>query len=104
MQVAIRGSAFWGIKGMLRLREEISPLPEWHKLLQQDTYSTRRLYQAIIGKFPNVRWKHMMFGNVAWKRTIHKLWMACHRKFPTKERLHKFGSLNDNIYGFEGEF
>lgn len=85
---------------MLRLREEISNLRDWHKLLQQDMYSTRIMYQTIIGQIQDVPWKCMMYGNVARCKTIHTLWMACHKKLPTKERLTRFKLLNNNLCGF----
>ncbi|XP_058734105.1 uncharacterized protein LOC131605813 [Vicia villosa] len=45
-------------------------------------------------------WKDVMFRNFARPKAIHTLWRACHNSLPTKERLLKFGLIDNQECGF----
>lgn len=43
-----------------------------------------------------VCWKHLMYGSHARPRAKFILWMACHHRLATKDRLRRFGILQED--------
>jgi hypothetical protein len=52
---------------------------------------TRKVYQSLKMDHPSVEWRVTMYQNIARPRAIFILWMACHGRLATKDRLKKFG-------------
>lgn len=44
----------------------------------------------------NVDWYVLFAGNIARTHALFCLWLACHRRLATRERLEKFGIIRDN--------
>ncbi|XP_058776811.1 uncharacterized protein LOC131651160 [Vicia villosa] len=64
-------------------------------MLQQDKFHAKALYYELATVQPDVPWKKLFFNNNARPRAKFITWMACHYKLPTKERLHRFGLLDN---------
>ncbi|CAI8594962.1 unnamed protein product [Vicia faba] len=65
-------------------------------MLLNEKYTTKVIYKAFFSQQKDVPWKCAVYRNAARRKAIHTLWMSCHKKFPTKERLHKFGMISNN--------
>ncbi|XP_058776047.1 uncharacterized protein LOC131650346 [Vicia villosa] len=61
------------------------------------------MYLALRGEKQDVPWKNLMRGNLARPRAAFVFWMACHSRLLTKDRLIKFGIVNDGKCVFCGE-
>lgn len=47
-----------------------------------------------------VHWRKSFFNNDARPRACFTLWLACHDKLATNDKLHRFGMIDDDICGF----
>lgn len=74
----------WIMKKMLKVRGDTGQLPEWKTMLASNT---KVVYLGLLGDNHNVFWISVMYGNMEKPKAIHTLWMACHSKLATKERL-----------------
>jgi hypothetical protein len=57
---------------------------------------TRQVYGLLRFDYPVVDWRVLMYGNIARPRAIFTLWMACHGRLATKDRLNRFGVTIDD--------
>ncbi|KAI5448508.1 hypothetical protein KIW84_015788 [Lathyrus oleraceus] len=66
-------------------------------------FQTRKMYDGLYGDMQEVSWRRMFYNAAARPRSLFNLWMACHRKLATKDRLVRFGFLNEDICCFSNE-
>ncbi|XP_045822136.1 uncharacterized protein LOC123915020 [Trifolium pratense] len=45
-------------------------------------------------------WRTLFNGNVARPRALVTLWLACHERLATRDRLHKYGAMDTTHYCF----
>ena len=56
-----------------------------------------KVYRQLIDDGTRVTWRNLIIKNAARPRSILTLWQACHGKLPTKERLCRFGFIQEDI-------
>lgn len=55
-----------------------------------------KVNKMLMERFTNFGWITMLAGNIAKPKALFCLWMDCHRRLSTKERLAKFVAKFDN--------
>lgn len=60
-------------------------------------YKTGLMYKAISGDFEQTTWKRILLNNHARPKACFALWMALWKRLPTKERLMRFGIIDDHF-------
>lgn len=103
MQSPIRNSQSWIMKGILHVRGKIEHLAEWEKLKHRERYNTSSMYKELQGEQPRVEWRHVMIKNQARPRAMFTLWMTCHKKLATKDRLLRFHMIHEDSCCFCNE-
>ncbi|CAK8534005.1 unnamed protein product [Lathyrus sativus] len=63
-------------------------------------YFVGKVYHYLKMDEPDVVWNHMFSTTIARPRALFTLWMTCHRRLATKERLKKFGITTDDKCNF----
>lgn len=63
---------------------------------QRDKFNMKEMYMALIDEYQLVQWKKVLYNNVARPRVLVVMWLACHERLATKERLHIFGMLDND--------
>ncbi|XP_058752774.1 uncharacterized protein LOC131625952 [Vicia villosa] len=61
---------------------------------QQEKFKSRDVYRELQVSVEDVQWKSLFFKNLARLKAKFIMWVACHNRLATKERLHRFGLLN----------
>ncbi|XP_058750188.1 uncharacterized protein LOC131623207 [Vicia villosa] len=56
-----------------------------------------QVYDALIDDTPKVSWRFLLQCNSARPRALFTTWMLCHGRLPTKDRLIKFGFIQDSV-------
>lgn len=64
------------------------------------SYKTGLIYKHLRGDFPQVTWSKLFVGNLARPRSQLVLWLACHGRMATKDRLYKFGLITSDTCCF----
>ncbi|CAK8568609.1 unnamed protein product [Lathyrus sativus] len=60
-------------------------------------FKAAAFYKILINDGTRVHWRRLIGYNKERPRAIQCLWQACHGKLATKERLKRFGVIEDNI-------
>ncbi|XP_058752433.1 uncharacterized protein LOC131625603 [Vicia villosa] len=55
-----------------------------------------KVYKVVQDCELKVEWRNLLYKNIARPRACFILWLACHEKLATKDRLHRFGMI-DNV-------
>lgn len=50
---------------------------------------------AVRSNFQEVYWKEFFQGNMAQPRALLVIWLDCHKRLATKDKLHMFGMANN---------
>ncbi|KAK2413113.1 hypothetical protein QL285_035856 [Trifolium repens] len=85
----VNNSCSWIWKAILKQRDSLLHIQGWEHMQGKDI--TRKVYQSLKMDHPSVDWRVTMYQNIARPRAIFILWMACHGRLATKDRLRKFG-------------
>ncbi|XP_058783490.1 uncharacterized protein LOC131658182 [Vicia villosa] len=97
MEYEIKGSNSWMFKGILKQREHIANMQQvWNEAKLKHKFSTTKFYKCLIDDGSSVDWANVMQSNKAQPRALICLWMACHMHLPTRDRLKRFGILQDS--------
>lgn len=86
-------SSSWIMKGIMKCRVLVNNNDAWDSMQVLPKYKTGVMYNQLRGDLPEVNWKSMMFGSIARPRAQIIVWLACHGRLATKERLYRFGML-----------
>lgn len=54
-------------------------------------FQMKKMYDNFNDNAQTVTWNKLFHGNIARPRAIMTLWLKCHGKFATKERLKRLG-------------
>lgn len=65
--------------------------------MQQDKFSMKATYRLLLKEEIYVPWRFLMHNNHARLRAKLTLWMVCHGRLPTMDRLHRFGMIQETI-------
>ncbi|XP_058752400.1 uncharacterized protein LOC131625566 [Vicia villosa] len=88
----------WVIKHILKQKDlAIQHHSVWTKAEQRRNFSMRNMYIAMLQEDQDVVWKGLVQGNHARPRAVLMLWMLCHGKIATKDRLCRFGIITDRL-------
>lgn len=58
------------------------------------------MYLAIKNHNQEVMWRKLFFGNSVKPRSLCTLWLSCHGRLATKDRLDMFGLLDEDCCYF----
>ncbi|GAU21086.1 hypothetical protein TSUD_10030 [Trifolium subterraneum] len=53
----------------------------------------KAIMQLLHDRAQSVVWRTLFYGNMARPRALVNLWLACHERLATRDRLHKYGSI-----------
>ncbi|XP_058763615.1 uncharacterized protein LOC131637067 [Vicia villosa] len=92
-----RPSFSWIMNRILKKRDEYNQVIVG---LQDDKFKSKEAYLAIKNVEPTVPWCKLTWNNLARPRAQFTLWLACHDRLATKERLHRFHLIDSPICAF----
>ncbi|XP_058759560.1 uncharacterized protein LOC131632858 [Vicia villosa] len=98
MNVSSSGS--WVFKAIMKQRGVIEQHHMWSMTLNKVEVKIRDIYLKILQEQVHKPWRKIMYDNGAWPRAKVIIWLAFHGKLATKERLKRFGILDDDICYF----
>lgn len=96
MTVQVKLSCSWILKGILSQRVREQEMANWEDLCQARKFCINKTYHALLEPQPLVTWRSVFFNNEACPRALFILWLACHNKLAIKERLYKFGMVDND--------
>lgn len=92
LTMEVNNNSSWISKGILAARKSIPEVQRhWNDNMITTKFKMRYVYHYMLKQEHNVDWYRLMEGNIARPRAIFYLWMLCHKKFVTKDRVSKFG-------------
>ncbi|CAK8560654.1 unnamed protein product [Lathyrus sativus] len=88
----------WIIRGVLKQRDYMDKVwNEWNQAMTTHKFKATVFYKILIDNGTRVPWRKLIRFNKGQPRTVQCLWQACQGKLATKERLKRFGMIEDNI-------
>nr|XP_009608448.1 uncharacterized protein LOC104102448 [Nicotiana tomentosiformis] len=63
-----------------------------------DKFSIRTIYIRLRGDFTKVPWRRLVCNNAGLPKWIFTLYLVAHRRLLTKDRLRRWGCLDDAVY------
>ncbi|XP_058783771.1 uncharacterized protein LOC131658501 [Vicia villosa] len=95
MDVHVKDSFSWIMKEILQIREHVKRLDCWKSLGQRKEYKMKEFYLHFLAQSNDVDWKGLIMGNYARPRAKIIMWLACHGRLATKDRLVRFRMIKD---------
>nr|XP_009770603.1 PREDICTED: uncharacterized protein LOC104221275 [Nicotiana sylvestris] len=93
MEMDIPQQASWMVKTIIEARGIIQQLPT----AQLNQSSIKQIYLGMLGNHSRVTWRALMFHNDARPKARFTMWMQCHGRLMTTDRLAKWGiQVNTN--------
>lgn len=102
MIVPIKTKCTWILKAILNQRKVVCHIDDWKDMLLQEKFSARNMYYAIKTQHQTVGWRKVFYGNTTRPWDLCTIWLACHNRLATKDRLCNFGVLNEDCCYFAG--
>lgn len=93
----VKGTESWMLEAMLKCRLEAFNMRSWQRINEGDKFPTRTIYKELMEKGHVVTWRKLVFSNGARPRALFHLWMVCMGRLYTKDRLARFGLVNDGL-------
>lgn len=90
MAVPIKMTCSWILKAILNQRVKTQETQVWKKADSNKKFPTKNMYHASEECHQEPIWRKLCYGNMATPRAQFVLWIACHEKLTTRERMHKF--------------
>lgn len=88
----VHNSSSWIFKRIMKVRQDITKVQNcWNISMQERKFKMRWFYRTLMNQNENTDWSVLMTRNIARPRAIFCLWMACHRRLATRDRLIKVG-------------
>ncbi|XP_058739152.1 uncharacterized protein LOC131611042 [Vicia villosa] len=95
MEVEAGQSWTWIMKKVMNCKPLIASINlDWQRMLSISKFSMKTVYNRLIDG-NSVCWHILLRRNIARPRARITLWMMCHGQLPTKERLYRFGMLDN---------
>ncbi|XP_058753388.1 uncharacterized protein LOC131626585 [Vicia villosa] len=88
-------SGSWILRNILKLRDEVEHMEQWQNLIMEGKFKMKNFYGAFLKQIQQVEWRGLLVSNYTRPRAVFTLWLACHKRLATKERLEKFGVHTD---------
>ncbi|XP_058756747.1 uncharacterized protein LOC131629961 [Vicia villosa] len=95
MDTPTKDSFSWIMKEILQVRDQVKMLDCWKSLGQRNDCKIKEFYLHFLAQSNDVDWKGLLMGNYARPRAKMMLWLACHGRLATKDRLVKFGMIKE---------
>lgn len=96
MAMAMRSNTSWILKTIWKMRPIVYFMPIWNSLVHDNKFQTRKVYAGFNNTLHEVSWRKVFYNNSARHRALFILWMACHERLATKERLMRFEMVDDD--------
>ncbi|XP_019248825.1 PREDICTED: uncharacterized protein LOC109228104 [Nicotiana attenuata] len=87
MEMNIPQQASWMVRKIMDAREVAQQVPT---ALNKKS-KTKQIYLAILGNYSKVAWRALMFHNEGRPKAIFTMWMQCHERLMTTDRLANWG-------------
>ncbi|XP_058733586.1 uncharacterized protein LOC131605219 [Vicia villosa] len=101
MTMNCSNTSSWIIKGIMATRSIIPEIQRcWDQSMNNSKFKLGDVYKNMLKQETNVEWQGLIAGNVARPRAVFCLWMACHKRLATRDRLGKFGVSVPSSCGF----
>ncbi|GAU34735.1 hypothetical protein TSUD_17080 [Trifolium subterraneum] len=100
LEAHVPDNASWIIKAIMQHRDDIHQNQVWLEMLNAPKFSMKKMYMAVYDRAQSVVWRTLFYGNMARPRAPVNLWLACHERLATRDRLHKYGSTDTTRYCF----
>ncbi|CAL5187192.1 unnamed protein product [Lathyrus oleraceus] len=98
MSVQVNKNISWIIKVVLKQRYITQSMNDYDTMTRK--FETKKVYNFIKEEYPKVDWRHLLYMNFMRPRALFVIWLAFHNRLTTKERLHRFGLLDNNQCNF----
>ncbi|CAI8591182.1 unnamed protein product [Vicia faba] len=89
MLMDIKNNGSWILRSILQIRPDAKRLTQWDSLKRSEKFRLNKAYIEFLKEIPNVVWSGLVRSNIARPRAVFLLWLACHKRLPTKDRLMK---------------
>ncbi|XP_058741424.1 uncharacterized protein LOC131613801 [Vicia villosa] len=88
----------WVIKNIMKQRELVMQhQTAWNNLLSRPRFKMSNMYAALIKDNLNVDWRGVLKWNNVRPRALITLWLLCHGKMATKDRMRRFRLITESI-------
>ena len=88
----------WIVRSIWKQQSLIDTIkPCWDRMTTNRRFSAKLVYRSLTDANPKVPWYKILNFNLARPKAKFILWLLLHEKLATKERLSRFGILNDSI-------
>ncbi|PNX94562.1 ribonuclease H [Trifolium pratense] len=94
MEARVPDNASWIMKAIMQQREDIRQNQVWIEIFNTPKFKMKKMYMAVHDRAQKVVWRTLFYGNVARPRALITLWLACHERLATRDRLHKYGAID----------
>ncbi|XP_058726146.1 uncharacterized protein LOC131597466 [Vicia villosa] len=95
MEMQRKDSFSWMFKVLLQIRDQVKNSAQWNHMKQSQQFKMKKMYTSLMEQSEDMDWKGLIMGNQARPRAKIILWLACHGRLATKDRLVKFGMISD---------
>ncbi|XP_058776141.1 uncharacterized protein LOC131650448 [Vicia villosa] len=86
----------WIVNNVLKAREKVDAVPHsWQAAMDTGCFKMSKFYKEILQDNVDMNWNPLFDCNKARPRALLFLWLACHRRLATKERMAKFGFITE---------
>lgn len=94
----------WIMRKIINQKECIAALqPHLIQMMRNMKFSLKQVYYTLIDDKTKVPWHKILCHNLARPKAKTIFWLLCHDKLPTKERLNRFGMVQDTTCRLCGE-
>ncbi|KAH1256677.1 putative ribonuclease H protein [Glycine max] len=93
----VRPNSSWILKNIMNQRDKLGQIQQhWDQALSRQKFPMSAMYHGLTEDHQRVPWRSVMCGNKARLRAVICLWLACHKKLSTKDRLRRFGMIKSS--------
>lgn len=93
----VRPNSSWILKNIMNQRDKLGQIQQhWDQALSRQKFPMSAMYHGLTEEHQRVPWRSVMCGNKARPRAVICLWLACHKKLSTKDRLRRFGMIQSS--------
>ncbi|XP_058747184.1 uncharacterized protein LOC131620196 [Vicia villosa] len=97
MTVKVKPSCSWMLRAILNQRENLEGMQAWNAQMCARKFCKKKIYNGLLKNAETVPWRKIFYDNEARPRVVFITWLVCHGRLATKDRLKRFGILdNDN--------
>ncbi|XP_058783432.1 uncharacterized protein LOC131658115 [Vicia villosa] len=95
MEIQIKPNHTWIMKAILKQRDTVQNMDDWENIMNNNFFNMSHVYYTLQCWDQKVKWRDLMYGNMARPRACFIMWLACQSKLSTKDRLFKFGMIDN---------